>query len=319
LRALLDLEILGERVVGTHHPPRAPARDVGVLFINFGYMPRDGQGMLGVKMAEDLAHHGFHCFRVDLPPLGDSPGQLADDSEQWFDHLHAGGDAPMTVAIGAELRKRYRLRAIALGGLCGGAITSAYAYDLDPTGIAGIVLLDPSFYIPDRAVEPSKAAEEATFANAGTTGEPYRTTSLSGGRARLRRVAAKLFSYWTWMRVVTGESPYAKFIPIPKRAILALFALRKSELPTLANVPLVAAWQRAVASAVPVLVVTAQGKMRELYFDRVNRVALAGLDTRHVEHVRLPGTNHVFTTGGALANCVATVTRWAERRFPSPA
>jgi hypothetical protein len=70
-----------------------------------------------------------------------------------------------------------------------------------------------------------------------------------------------------------------------------------------------------VRSRRPTLVVTAAGKMRELFLDRVNRVAVPDFPTQWIEHVRVPHTNHIFTTGGAIAIVTDVVARWMLRTF----
>ena len=75
-------------------------------------------------------------------------------------------------------------------------------------------------------------------------------------------------------------------------------------LPAVANVPLVKAWQRLVERGLPVLVITAEGKLRDVFFDRIHRAACAGLTNPNLVRVRLQGTNHIFTTGGAIEACI---------------
>jgi hypothetical protein len=53
--------------------------------------------------------------------------------------------------------------------------------------------------------------------------------------------------------------------------------------------------------------------MHEIFFDRVNAVALRGIDTQAVQHVRLENTNHIFTTGGAIEGVLAHLLPWVER------
>ncbi len=91
--------------------------------------------------------------------------------------------------------------------------------------------------------------------------------------------------------------------------------LRSDRLPDVTNIPLVDAWKRAVSRSVPVLVLTAQGKLREVFFDRINGVALSGLSTSCVQHVRLSGTNHIFTSGGAIDMVIEKVLPWAVSHF----
>jgi pimeloyl-ACP methyl ester carboxylesterase len=316
VREIIHLTACGAPLVGTYHPAQGHTAQTGFLFLNFGYVPRDGHGGLAARASDRLAARGFPCFRVDLPSLGDSRGDLPDDSNVWFDEVRAGDHAPYAIAIIAELRARYGLRGVVVGGLCAAAITALYAVDRDDPGISGVALLEPELYISPRIVDP-----EATGKSVPPPPPPPIENTAHGARGwiksklRSRRVTERLFSYWGWMRVLTGDSPYAKYLPVPRRLISAMLMLQKDKLPDVTNYPVVACWRRAVERRVPMLVVTAEGKMRELFFDRVNAVVLANADMRSVTRVRLAGTNHIFTTGGAIDAVGEALIDWGSRNF----
>ena len=61
----------------------------------------------------------------------------------------------------------------------------------------------------------------------------------------------------------------------------------------------------------PVLVITAKSKLREIFFDRINAGLAMKLEKPSYVHVRLSGTNHIFTTGGAIA----TVTKHLQTNW----
>jgi hypothetical protein len=154
--------------------------------------------------------------------------------------------------------------------------------------------------------------EPELFRTAPQGEEPAGPDDASAPKGPLARVRSKAFSYWGWMTVLTMEHEYARYIPLPRKAILRVL-MDRDELPSVANVPLVEAWQRVVARGTPTLVVTAKGKVREIFFDRINRVALARVPPRAVEHVRLEGTNHIFTTGGAIERAIQLLEAWSAR------
>jgi hypothetical protein len=284
-RRIVTLDIGGERVIGTHHVARGPARDIGFVLTNAGYVPRDGHGGLSTVMCDALAQAGFHAFRFDMPGLGDAPGFLPNHALELFDHVTSGGYAKTVLGIAKELKARYGIRAIVPGGMCGAAVTAIWVADRDPDAVAGLVLLEPELFRSD---------EE-------------KTTDLDWlGNAR-----RKLFAYWGWMRVLTMENRWARFMPLPRKTLLDVFGSR-DRLPTVTNFELAAAWRRVVARKTPILVLTASGKLREVFLDRVNRVALANLPTDHVRHERLAETNHIFTTGRASARVRDHVLRWAR-------
>lgn len=297
-RRIFNLSVGGANVVGTEHvvDSRPP---IGVVFINFGYVPRDGHGGLAVNACDQLASAGIRSFRVDLPGLGDSSGELPKEPAEWFEKVRAGGLLEPTLDILDQIRRRSGIETMVLGGLCAASITAIFAADRAPKKIDGLLLLEPEMYTTDSSPE-RRTVEEAL---------------PSSVRERAKHVARKAFSYWSWARLATGESSYARMIPIPRWMLVKMLELERKRLPELTNLPLVAAWQNVVRSRTPALVVTAQGKMRELFFDRVNAVAVPDYPTRFIEHVRIPHTNHIFTTGGAISIVSDLVARWVVRYF----
>ena len=130
-------------------------------------------------------------------------------------------------------------------------------------------------------------------------------------KATVTRVLPKqVFNYWGWMRLLTAEGKYARYVPIPRAAILD-FVMSRSGLPDVTNLPLSAAWKAWLDEGKPALVITAKGKLREIFFDRINAGLPAKVDQPSYVHVRLQGTNHIFTTGGAIA----TVTKHIEQHW----
>ena len=54
-RELDVLDLPHGRCVGTLHRPRTRTSDVGLLWVNFGYVPRDGHGGLASQASDALA------------------------------------------------------------------------------------------------------------------------------------------------------------------------------------------------------------------------------------------------------------------------
>ncbi|WP_164016595.1 alpha/beta fold hydrolase [Pyxidicoccus trucidator] len=308
MRELIQLEVKGHTLWGTYHPATAakPSR-VGFLFLNPGHVPRSGHGGLSARAADALAAQGFPCFRVDLPGLGDSDGPLPETTAELYQFVCGGGFVEVAQAVHAELLKRHGLKGLVLGGLCGAATTSLYLADRAPEGIEGVFMFEPEFYL-----------SEQEAAGAGGEAPPEETGKATlRSRLPLRRVTSKLFSYWGWMRMLTRENEYARlfrYVPFPRQFLLDLL-MDWGTLPAVANVPLVRAWQRVVERGVPVLVITAEGKLRDVFFDRIHRAAFADLKVATLERLRLRGTNHIFTTGGAIDACIGHLSRWAGEHF----
>ena len=81
-------------------------------------------------------------------------------------------------------------------------------------------------------------------------------------------------------------------------------------MPSDANMPLVEASARSAGRGLPILCITAEGKVRELYVGRVADLALAG---PRVETVSLAGTNHVLSAGGGQGRAIAAIGDWLRR------
>lgn len=309
MRQIDRIQWEGNTLVGTCHLPEGePASDVGFLFFNFGYVPRDGHGGLAAKVCDALAAKGFPSFRFDLPGLGDSSGTPPAFAEDLFDHVTSGGYAACALAIARDRMQRFHLKKIVMGGLCGAAVTAIYTADRDPSVVGGLLLLEPELFLTTKSALEKVHGEKEINA----------WTLILQGMDRLSQVPiiAPVFSYWGWMRLLTLENRYGRHVPLPRKWLLSVL-LQKDKLPDVSNIPLIDAWRRAVALRIPCLVITAQGKLREVFFDRINGVALSGLDTSNVEHVRLSGTNHIFTTGGAIDAVNARVLPWALSHFGS--
>ena len=292
MREVLELELAGRRLLGTRHVPSGPGSRMGVLLLNAGFAPRDGHGGLSALAADALAARGFPAYRVDLPGIGDSPGPLPARILDFFELVASGGFADVTTQLVRELCLREGLDRLVLGGLCGGAITAIIVGAREPARVCGLLLLEPEMYV----TEPR-------------TGAASKRRQLRGLPGWLHD---QVFNYWGWMRLLANEGPRSQWIPFPRQTILA-FLRGRMDLPAVTNLPLVAAWRDLVLDARPSLVITAAGKMHEIFFDRINGVALRGIDTRSVEHIRLKHTNHIFTTGGAIEAVLSHVLPWVER------
>ncbi|MBU8898693.1 hypothetical protein KRR26_24070 [Corallococcus sp. M34] len=309
MRELFEVDVLGHRLWGTSHPVPAgtPARTVGFLFLNPGHVPRDGHAGLSARAADRLSAQGYPCFRVDLPGLGDTEGPLPDTTAELYRQVCDGGFVPVSLELVEALCQRHGLDGLVLGGLCGAATTSTYLADRDPRGVRGVFLFEPEFYV----TEPVQ--DEAPPEASRPQGRRERW------RGRVRRVTSKVFSFWGWMRMLTLENEYSRlfrYVPFPRQALLDLL-LDRDVLPDVANVPLVQAWQRVVQRGTPALVLTAEGKLRDVFFERIHQAALAHLPHPNVSRFKLTGTNHIFTTGGAGERAVEHLVRWANQHFPA--
>jgi pimeloyl-ACP methyl ester carboxylesterase len=281
---------------------------VGVVLLNFGYAPRSGHGGLAVSICDELAGQGIDAFRVDLPALGDSVGELPASFQDWASGVRAGTMTAVTVAALEAIRRDFALTDIIVGGLCAASITALYAFEKCPELVSALVLLEPELFAATTSSEEASAPS--------TTSPP-----TSRMRQELLSKLRGVFSAWGWMRLLAGEHELLNQLPLPRRLLLKALTVMNSALPDHTNRRLVEAWQSAARSQVPMLVVTAEGKMRELFLDRVNAIAvpeytLLSSPGRAITHVRIPNTNHTFTSGSAIDKLPSIVGNWATGRFP---
>jgi pimeloyl-ACP methyl ester carboxylesterase len=312
----MQLQLGSDLLTGTAHIPSERKSKVAMLFINFGYVPRDGHGGLAAQTCDALARTGIAAYRFDLSRVGDTPGPLPAHTHQFFDLVTSGGFTDQTVALIRALCEQENLDGVCLGGLCGGAVTAILAAERETAKVRGLVLLEPEMYV----TEPKTGEKKETAAGPV---KPLRKRD----RLRLavmkrlplsdkveavgKKVGQKAFNYWGWMRFLTFEGKRGQWIPLPRKQILD-FVLSLSPLPEVTNMPLASAWQRYVQQQRPVIVITADKKLREVFFDRINKVVLAKVDSRSMRHIRLKSTNHIFTTGGAIETVMGHVVPWVE-------
>ncbi len=321
-RELDVLDLPSGRCVGTIHRPATRRSDVGLLWVNFGYVPRDGHGGLASQASDALADDGVLCFRFDLPGLGDAPGPLPKVTHDFFPVVTGGSFTAVTVELVNRLCEREGLSGLVVAGLCGGAVNAIFTGDAQKARVKGLLLLEPELYVtePKAADGTVKPMRLRAWLREQLPSQKNVATSLldralstrlpmeeSVKAAVLRVVPKQATNYWGWMRLLTAEGKYARFVPIPRKALLD-FVMSRSGLPDVTNLPLAAAWKSWLEEGRPALVITAKGKLRELFFDRINAGIQAPSTGPRYQHVRLAGTNHIFTTGGAIA----TVTKHIE-------
>lgn len=284
-RKISVLRLEAGRCVGTIHEPAQRLARIGVLWVNFGYVPRDGHGGLAAHLSDALADRGVPCFRFDLPGLGDAEGTLPAHTQHFFPMVTGGHFTAVTTELVRTLCKSERLDGLIVGGLCGGAVNALFTAEAETQLVKGLILLEPEMYIT----------------------EPKKEAAPQEGRVRRRdQLKAKIFSYWGWMRLLTLENRYGRYVPLPRKAILN-FLMSRTELPAVTNRPLAQAWQAYCVARRPSLVITAQGKLREVFFDSIHSKVLAGAVLPRMRHARLKDTNHIFTTGGALERVTQVV------------
>jgi pimeloyl-ACP methyl ester carboxylesterase len=159
-RELITLAGHGVIVRGTFHRPRtsssgsepgASTRNrIAVVFLNSLSLPRAATGDSAVYWAESFADCGYPSFRLDLPGLGDTAGDIPSEL---LNFINAGGYASITSDTIDQLVERFDLLGVVLVGHCAGTVSAIYAAAACAGKCKGLVLLDPYFHVP-QAIRP---------------------------------------------------------------------------------------------------------------------------------------------------------------------
>ena len=246
-----------------------------------------------MHLADSLAEQGFKCFRVDLPGLGDSQGDLPQEYIEFYKLVQVGTYAGCVVGLVRELRRTYGLTGIVLLGICGGAQTSVFAAAREHNvGVAGLVLLDMPFFL---------------YHSSNSTAQTKADHSLwSRTSARVLRLTAKMHD---WVLKQRWE-PYATAIyhrlqKIANRA-------KAGSLPPNTNLPLLRTLCKLLDQGIPALMITAHPQTPEPpSFDYIGYMTNRAGDG--LKHAKIYGTTHSFVENDGAAAVQETVSRWLSR------
>lgn len=283
-REVLTLEYEGLTLVGTRHAPAgARAGDVGVLILNAGPAPRAGNSDLSAHACDRLGARGFEAVRIDLPGLGDSMGASELDIEAyWRGVLSGRNDAP-TLFIVRALREKLGLRALVVGGLCAGSVTAIRVADADPTGFAGLLLLEPEFRVPAVARPRGPANGTNGVGTSAPASVPASTApeAPSGFARNMRKVLHKL-----------GVNAF----------------------PPDANLPLIRAWVAMLEHGLPSFAAVAEGLQSDHYVKLISQQATPK-ERALITRAPVPGTNHILTSGDARRVTIDALEQWMIATF----
>jgi len=169
-RELITLQGEAYPIRGTYHRARRERgirerNPLGLVFLNSLSLPRTATGDSAVDWADSLAACGYPCFRVDLPGLGDSAGDLPSDL---LNFINAGGFAPAVSNIARQITQRFDLGGVVIVGHCAGAVSALLAAERAPE-CKGLVLMDVYFHLP-QAVRPTFRRHLSNWALRSPTG-----------------------------------------------------------------------------------------------------------------------------------------------------
>jgi pimeloyl-ACP methyl ester carboxylesterase len=283
----------GQWLRGTCHEP-AQAGRVGLLLGNSGWLPRSGRGDLYAHLADALALDGYWVFRFDMPGLGDSDGDVPSEPAELFNMLQMGGHGPFTIELARELKKRYGLEKVILGGHCGSATSSIYAVLLDNDRlVSGLMLMEIGFYaVPREALV--NAAE----------GQPVSPLREHFDRARqvARRLAMNAPGRKVWRAIY-------------RRGLRAMQWLLKLDLPVHSNTKLMAAWPRVMDKGLPTLLIMARPSATKPRFDFMSYLKVQQQPC--ITCVTIEGTTHSLLEGHGAEALLTSCGTWLRQHFPS--
>ena len=118
----------GNRLFGMLHSPADEVRDIGIIILSPGIKSRVAPHRLYVKMAERFSDFGFTVLRFDPEGLGDSEGEIKENSAaDVYGSIQVGRFIDDTKCAMDWMQRKYKLSKFILTGLCGGAITGLLA------------------------------------------------------------------------------------------------------------------------------------------------------------------------------------------------
>jgi len=159
-RELFTLDCQGGTLSGTYHVPAqglVGSNRTGILLLSGFPMPRTAHGDAAVHWATSFAQLGYPSFRVDLPGVGDSRGNVP---AELLEYTSAGGYERVAAELVGQIVARYELAGVVILGQCAGAISAIFAAAISEE-CRGLILLDPPFNLPP-AVRP-KTVKRALF------------------------------------------------------------------------------------------------------------------------------------------------------------
>lgn len=317
MRECIEVLVQDLRVKGVvHRPPAgdlaaaAGLQDTGVVILSPAFLPRSALGDLAVALADALAKQGILTVRIDLPGLGDSEGELVEDTYSFVRDVQEGAYAETAAECLERVKAHLGLKRVILGGHCGGAVTGFFLLQSHRTKwLAGMFALDVAFnLVMEVQARPANGQAPAAPATWRARWEILRdearlallNTPLGAPVQRIANRSRELVSKWRR----TGEAT-AQPVKV---------ALKRKQLPNDANTTLLRCVHQIIRSGLPLLFVNAEDpRKRDLEFDYVGYL-LARRQGR-TQHRKVVGTDHAFLTGGGKPRVIEQVADWIRAEF----
>jgi pimeloyl-ACP methyl ester carboxylesterase len=288
-RELFTLEVLGVPVQGTCHLPQ---QESSAMKASAQEQCRPGILFLSGLLAPRAGVGDSLVYWADsFAGCGykcfrvDLPGTCDSSGKppsELLSFIISGNYEAATVEIIRQVALRFNLDSILLVGHCSGTVTALFAAS-GSVHCRGLVLLEPFFHLPPPAANKTREA-------------------LSDWAAsnRLGGVLSNLLDLLKAIRL----------------------RLRRTELPSNANYPLLTRWKALASAGLPILVLKVPGvkaagaKPRTGEFDYLDHVLRLGGNRSRVEVKVIEGATHSFAdTAGRVAVCRHTES-WLNKYFP---
>lgn len=285
-RELITVNVGGSCLRGTCH--RTPdgrsasaigqneGKRTGILFINSGYAPRSGSGDGAVYWADCFAKCGYPSFRLDLPGLGDSDGDLPERWLQLSDLINGGHYASFISEAARSITESFHLSGVVIVGHCAGAISAIYA-GTSSKHVKGIIALDPYFFENDQERTPVRQE----------------------------------LSHW-----VARHKLAAQFSKIFGRLKQAKMLWQRNKLPANTNLRLIRCWKRLASAGLPMLVLNARGASQDRDFDYFQYLQESSGGGSRIVIKFIEGANHSFADDVGRPAVQRLAERWLKARFP---
>jgi pimeloyl-ACP methyl ester carboxylesterase len=322
MRKCFEIVVQGLRTRGVVHLPEPGTASgfegLGVIVLHPGFLPRSAQADSAVALADALARIGLPTVRVDLPGLGDSEGDLPEDSFTFIDMVQEGAFADIALECVESIKAQLGWRRVIIGGHCGGAITALFAlaaHKLD--WVAGLFALDVIYYVVRPMNPPVKNAQGAVVRPPqGLRREALRKefrlallkTPLGGPLQKLAQRSREILK-----RLRFGSRPESA----PPTAADVQPTPAAGALPAEANVKLLKCVEQVLRSGLPILFITADDPTKPSDFDYAQY--LMSRCAGRACHKRISGTDHGFISGDGKARVSECVAQWIVGEFRNPA
>jgi pimeloyl-ACP methyl ester carboxylesterase len=288
-RELFTLEVLGSTIQGTCHFPEKLFSDAqGTLANHKGTGILLISGLLAPRagVGDGLVYWADSLAKDGYPCFRfDLPGtcdSTGDPPAELLSFINTGSYGASTVEIIKQIRLRYDLDSMVIIGHCSGAVTAQFAA-ASCGDCRGLVLLEPYFHLPPPVATRSRAA-------------------LSDWAAsnRLGGVLSNLFDRLKELRL----------------------RLRRSELPSNANFPLIKCWKSLASAGTPILVIKVPAakavgaKPRLGEFDYLSHLVGLGGSRGRIELKVIEGTSHSFADQAGRSTVRSYIGSWLVEYFP---